>query len=193
MPRVEAYRCRFTGQIFTNRLEWSNHLLFQRDVERERRDARKTNVDPAHLSSLWKEMRDDCTTFEEISEFVVKHGREFGYFFASKTKDFQRKYGNGQKVIDWPTVRQFKFVKTEYYDNMDFGDGITRTGWMPALSYDIDHCFPDRTENIFENTGFIVNRRQAGLDLVELVMFTDSWQGLCGPVAIEILSRPMKA
>jgi hypothetical protein len=193
MPRIEAYRSRFSDEIFTSRLEFKNHLIIQRDLERRRRADRKTNVDPAHLKGLWQTMRDTCTTFDEIVAFMLAHGKELGYYCALHTKEFQARLASGKKILDWPTITFVSFGLTEFHHDLKVGwEGVYR-GWKPIMSIYVDHCFPKLNEDILQGTGFILDRKVDGMEAMTVVMTSEAWPGLCGTAAIEILSGLMEA
>ena len=70
MPRITAYQCRWTQKVFTDREKYLKHLLKQRPVLIAKRDSARIN---RVMEQVLATMREECTTFSEIEEYITEN------------------------------------------------------------------------------------------------------------------------
>lgn len=76
MPKIQAWKCQFTNQVFGDRQKFIKHLKKLRQTQT---NERRIKIASREFDALTKTMRVDCQTFGDIEEFITNNWEAFAY------------------------------------------------------------------------------------------------------------------
>lgn len=191
MPKITAYKCRFTDELFDNRLEFIKHLTMVRiDLKAKRRKA-KSNL---KQTTMFNRMRDTCDTISDIEQFI----RDNFNMFTSHT-------GKKPKLIDIHFTRMtytpihlthavpINYPKDWRHDKTGL---VPVKGWTGHINMSIDMDIPHGISDLFKKTGIHTSSGSSYRDIKRgiagsygVYLFEDDWPAMMQNEIIKKLTK----
>ena len=119
MPRVVAYKCPHTSQVFEFKKDYTNHL---RRLSRARQSAKKAQEIKVAREARWTEFRNAITSVDQLPSMIIKHQDLFWETASLTGRDFEICRISGI----WPRLVEF----TEF--NLRFSEHVSNTHTCPV-------------------------------------------------------------
>jgi hypothetical protein len=149
MPKIIAYRCKFTGKLFDSREKYYTHLV---KIRQKNHILYYMNRLDREAAAAFNKIRSTASTVSEIEEMIKDHWMLFVYQGFRRNASFMRK--NAYLFFKNPPVLKSINFDLRYSENVSNShscpfDGITNwvrekglptgyPGWVGSLRYRIE-------------------------------------------------------
>jgi hypothetical protein len=190
MPKIIAWQCPHTEKVFIDFSEYQKHL---KKLARERRADRILQKKAEARLAIFAEMRETCSTAEEIQKFFVEHAELFwinaaeyaGRTWGEKAKKLPE--GFACKSVSFSgsfneLVSNTHSCPKNGVQNWHYKDDLPRgyPGFQGTIRFSFTHETPGFCSGMFEDTGIITGSGGGGAmnARYELKLYLDDWPAL---------------
>jgi hypothetical protein len=199
MPRIIAFKCRWTKKVFTDKQKYLKHLIKQREVLVLAREAARVN---RTMQAKFIQMREECESLADIEKFITENWEVFFHNGVNHDswRDRRGKYRK-PNLLSVKVTGRFSYHISNSHSapigkplNWGSKPGIPTgyPGFAGDITWQLDGEYQSFGSDVMQGTGINTGsgggRGHHGFGY-DMKLFLDDWPGLARARVIEKLSR----